>query len=124
MPRKKQESTLPEDLQKIVDDDSQEDLRDPEQIEQEKLNMAQAERLTAAYRMMAASPHGAAVFRHILWLCGFHSPIVTFSRDTFELNEKASIYNASKRDIWLEIRKHFPSELLRAIENPLEVTHV
>ncbi len=126
MPRKKANtasSALPEDLQQLVDDDSQTDLRDPEQFEQEKISLVEAAKLSHAFRLVANSAEGIHVFRHILWLTGFHAPLVTFSAQTGEVNAAASNYNVSKRDVWLEIRKHLPAELLRAIENPLEVTH-
>ena len=121
MPRRSKKDMLPEDLMDIVDRDAQDDLRTDEEILGQHINNDQANSLAQAYKMVASTREGVEVLRHIMQLSGYKSPIVTFSRESLEVNPFASIYNASKRDVWLEVSRRLPAQLLREIENPLEV---
>lgn len=121
MPRKKKDYQLPEDLDAMTSADAQQDLRDAEDLKQHQIEMERLEALNQAFRLVASTPEGVEVLRHVLWLTGFASPLITYSRESLELNGMASIYNVSKRDVWMEIRKRLPAQLLREIEIPLEV---
>lgn len=62
--------------------------------------------LEKAYAAVMSFPEGIRVLRHILEITGYSSDeIKTYDPSTSELNANATIYNLSKRDVWLEVKK-------------------
>lgn len=81
--------------------------------------LSDKEKLERAFEVIMAHAEGVEVLRHIMELSGYQKELMTYNNQ-FELNTNATIYNLSKRDIWIEIRKLLSAKNLSEIENPKE----
>ena len=69
------------------------------------------------FERVASTADGVRLLRHILSLTNYDKPIMRYDAASGELNNGATIYNLSKRDVWLAIRQHLSPQSLAIIEN-------
>lgn len=110
---------LPDDLKRMLDDTSLDDLRDPADVERDKINCELQDDLTHAYRLVAGSKEGGMVLRHIMRLTGYQAPLCMPGIQGVDVN--GSLMNMAKRDLWLEIRSRLDQQSLVKVENHVEV---
>lgn len=67
-----------------------------------------------AFRAVAKTPEGQWVLRWFMEETGFKAPVLAMVGSTISPTD--TIYNVSKRDVWIAARKHIPWDLLNAIE--------
>jgi hypothetical protein len=75
------------------------------------------ETLEKAYFSILKFPEGVLIMKHILDITGYNAPdLMTYNPATSELNINASIYNLSKRDVWVKIKEFLTPEQQAYIE--------
>lgn len=80
--------------------------------------MTEPDQIKRAYEMVAATEAGRLVLRHIFYLCGYDTPLMTYDPATREANRSATLYNTGRRDVWAELRKSLSWKDAAKIENP------
>lgn len=75
-----------------------------------------AELIAEAFARVASTPDGLDVLKVIFAYTGYSAPSLRMNPESGEINEKAMLYNISKRDVWIEVRKHIPPHQLAEIE--------
>lgn len=86
------------------------------------------EALEKAYYSVLKFPEGIIVMKHILELTGYNAKdLMTFNPATSELNIHATVYNLSKRDVWVKIKEFLTPEqqaFIEQTEMPQLVKHI
>lgn len=76
--------------------------------------------LEKAYAAVMSFPEGLTVLRHILGVTGYADILKTYDPQTSELNVNATLYNLSKRDVWIQIKEYLtPKQQCILEEEPL-----
>ncbi|HEY9791440.1 MAG TPA: hypothetical protein V6D22_13635 [Candidatus Obscuribacterales bacterium] len=70
-----------------------------------------------AFDSVANTPDGEIVLRAIFELSRYDKGVMTYDANTSDLNVNATIYNLSKRDVWLKFRQYLTAEKRALIEN-------
>ena len=78
------------------------------------------QRLEQAFKVVADIEAGRQVLRYVMELTGYQEKLMTYNPGTSELNPQATLYNFSKRDMWLELREFITPRQRCLIENPIE----
>ena len=60
--------------------------------------------LERAYSAVISSREGVIVLKHIMEVTGFNHELKTYNPATSELNIHATLYNLSKRDVWIRVK--------------------
>ncbi len=68
------------------------------------------------FAIATSTPEGQNFARYILELCGFFQSDVIMNPETREINEKSTLYNCMRSNLWLEIRQLIPAKTLKKIE--------
>ena len=87
--------------------------------EKEKQNEIKSKKIKLLKRDIAiatSTPEGKIFARLIMELCGFFKSDVTMNPKTMEINERSTLYNCMRSNIWLEIRAMIPVKNLKKIE--------
>lgn len=69
-----------------------------------------------AFKAVASTPDGIIVFRHLMRLMLWKSPLLGFSKHEGVVSEINTIANVNRREVWLNIRALLPWNLLNEIE--------
>lgn len=72
--------------------------------------------LERAFKDVAATEEGRMVLFHLMTLCGYKEPSMVLNPVTNEILTNTSMWNESKRGVWLDIRKKIPPKSLNVIE--------
>jgi hypothetical protein len=89
-----------------------------------KVELPKAEKeLQLAFRRLAKTPDGILVLRWLMELLGWKAPMLAMKPSTNEIVESSTIYNVSKRDVWITIRQMLPPHILNPIEMERKPTH-
>lgn len=70
--------------------------------------------LCAAFKAVAKTDEGQIVLRWLMEQTGFKAPTLAMHNNTISPTD--TVYNVSKRDVWIAARKFIPWDLLNAIE--------
>lgn len=91
-------------------------------LEEDKAAIAEdpREKLRKAFEAVAEWPDGLTVLRHIYALSGYGLDVKRFDPNTNEILPNATLYNLSKRDVWLKVKPLLPPHILAKIENHQE----
>lgn len=82
----------------------------------EEIKEKEKARLTRAFRECFASESGMIVLKWIMTQCCYQISEVSANPQTGEINEKASLYNAIRRTLYLRIRKFLHRDILSQVE--------
>ncbi len=63
-----------------------------------------------------ASPEGLNLMKWVFGLSGYSKTTIIGNPQTLDINLAGTLYNATRRAIWLEIRKMIPTRTLKKIE--------
>lgn len=74
-------------------------------------------RLAADLNEVFSTGPGMNVLRFIMDECGFLRPSVVYSKATFEVQDKATVYNEARRNLYLQIRKYLKPSITTPVEN-------
>ncbi len=87
--------------------------------EERKKAEARAKRLKADFARVASTEAGRNVFRWLAEQCGVFKPSVVAHPDTGEIFTNSTVYNESRRGLYLTMRGYIPAKQRIAIEyNP------
>ncbi len=84
-------------------------------VNQEKLDY-----LKKCYAVVANTPEGEEVLRHIMNTCGFKQSNVMYNRTTGEIAEGTTLLRAAQQATWVGIRQYIPVKPRNAIEGDIE----
>lgn len=70
--------------------------------------------LTRAFSNVARSKDGLQVLRYLMHECGYHSRLGGVTEKGCD--EKVLLWNASRRDVYLDIRRFMTPETIRVVE--------
>lgn len=96
-------------------DDEQEQWNSEEPIETPELQDPEAD-MRAAFRAVMAFPEGRNVLRYLLAQTGFNEYVLNFNAATMEINVNTMIYNAARRDLWIDIRRMLTPDDINVLE--------
>jgi len=82
---------------------------------------SQAEELGKAFDLVASTREGQAVLNYIYAISGYGDPSLVRLDGHGKVDPEGSLYNLSKRDLWVHIRGQINPELLPLIEK--EIRH-
>jgi hypothetical protein len=82
----------------------------------EEIKEKEKARLTRAFRECFASESGMIVLKWIMTQCCYQISEVSANPATGEINEKASLYNAIRRTLYIRIRKFLHRDILTQVE--------
>lgn len=63
---------------------------------------------------------GRALFRYLFKICGYSKSSIVVNPRTFEVNERAVVYNESRRSVYVQLRQAATKELLTPVEEAAE----
>lgn len=69
-------------------------------------------------KRVAVMPEGVELLKFIFDLCGIHESPVYASQQTGAVDAYASMYNHGRANVWRELRKRIPPDVLAEIEKP------
>lgn len=69
-------------------------------------------------------PEGRLVLGILFRMSGYDKPSVTVDPVSQEINDKCTLYNEARRNIWVELRKFIPRLHLIDLEMPLPITRI
>lgn len=72
------------------------------------------------FKEVAATESGKEVLRWFMKECGFKEPVLALTRDTGEISVHNTVYNVSKRDVWIQARTWIPVKMRNVIESDKE----
>ncbi len=81
-----------------------------------KVRASQVKQMKKVVAVASSNAEGIILLRHIMDLCGFTKFSVTMNPQTQEVNDKATLYNEARRNVWLEIRNLIPVTARKKIE--------
>lgn len=84
---------------------------------QEKVKKQKERKLISDMNQCFATGAGMNVLRWIMNECGIFAPPLIIDRQTWDVKEKAMIYNAGRVDLYLRIRKHLDPSITMPVEN-------
>lgn len=90
-------------------------LKKSENTSQEK-KQAELIRLKKDFIEVFSSDAGVRVGRALMNWCGFHSVSVVADPTTGEINDRSTLYNEARRNLYLEMRSFLNREIIKAIE--------
>lgn len=76
--------------------------------------------LQRAYELVANTPEGLEVLRDIFEWSLYDRDTLAVNHNTGEINALSTIYNKSKRDLWLRVRRNLSARVRALIENQEE----
>jgi hypothetical protein len=92
-------------------------LNDPRLKKQQKvLKSTQDKEIEEAFKEVSSTPEGQTVLRFFMETLGWKEPMLAINPKTQEIIELSTIYNVSKRDVWMTVRELIPVKQLNAIE--------
>ncbi len=71
------------------------------------------------FAIATGTPEGIIFARHIMELCGFFQSDTVINPETREINEKSTLYNCMRSNLWLEVRSLLPKKTRIKIENEI-----
>ena len=71
--------------------------------------------IRSAFSKVSQTQEGAIVFRHLMNICGFKLPSLVRNSDG-DILFNSSLYNETRRTVYLEVRKLIPNKRLNQIE--------
>ncbi len=83
---------------------------------QNDLAKKQAKLLKRDIAIAMASPEGLNLMRWIFGLTGYSKKIIVGNPQTGDIHDRGTLYNATRRQLWLEIRQLVPVRILKKIE--------
>lgn len=103
-----------------------EEIFDEYSIEERDLKHTEAEarlalerkELARAFGAVLSTEDGITVFKQLFNACGYAERMIRINPMTAEINPISTQYNLSKRDVWLDLRKHIAPQYLALIELP------
>ncbi len=84
--------------------------------EQEDLAAKQRKLLKRDYAIVAASPEGLNVMKHIFNLSGYSKNLIVGNPSSGDILSKGTFYNIVRRATWVELRQLIPVKSLKKIE--------
>lgn len=88
-----------------------------ERIRKDPVEIPQPDKeLRQAFARLAKTEDGIKVMRHIMAECGFKESSMVMNAATHEILPMSSLWNESKRGVWIDIRKMIPHKQLNIIE--------
>jgi len=88
----------------------------PDRAEREEKRQARVKKLRENFSIAYATPEGKRTLRHIMNLCGYQASIVGANPELGMDIEQGTLYNAARRNVYIEIRALVPSSILKEIE--------
>lgn len=79
-------------------------------------NVKKVKLLKRDFAIATSTPEGIIFSRYIMELCGFFKSDIIMNSNTREINEKSTLYNCMRSNLWLEIRSLIPVKTLKKIE--------
>ena len=73
--------------------------------------------LRNAFIIVCTKAEGILVMRHLMQTCGYEKSDTTMDPATGEINPLASIYNQSRRNVYVELRRLIPVKFRTKIEH-------
>ncbi len=83
---------------------------------QKDLAGKQLKLLRRDFEIVAASPEGLNVMKYIFNLSGYAKVCIVGDPSTGDIHDRGTLYNETRRSIWLEIRQLLPTRHLKKIE--------
>jgi hypothetical protein len=74
-------------------------------------------RVQDAIRKLAETEEGAVFFNWLMKTCYFHNSTIVADPQRHEVNTLGTIFNESRRRVYLDIRRAIPKAIRRKIEN-------
>lgn len=74
-------------------------------------------KLRADLNQVFATGAGMNVLRWLMDECGFLKPSVVYNKETFEVQDKATVYNEARRNLYLRIRRYLSPSITTPVEN-------
>ncbi len=71
------------------------------------------------FAIATGTPEGIIFARYIMDLCGFFQSDVIMNPETKEINEKSTLYNCMRSNLWLEVRSLLHKKTIIKIENEI-----
>lgn len=96
----------------LLPDDQRKELEAKQKVESQK-----NARLAADLNEVFATGAGMNVLRFIMDQCGFLKPSVVYNKETFDVQDKATVYNEARRNLYLQIRKYLKPSITTPVEN-------
>ncbi len=84
-------------------------------IQQKKLEEVR-KKYAIDFADICAKAEGRNVLRYIMNQCGYQKPSVVVDPTTGEINDRSTLYNEARRNLYLDLRKFIPTRLLKKIE--------
>lgn len=81
----------------------------------EKQELAQ-KKLKEAFIETAGSPYGKLVLRWLMQECGFKAVSIVGNPQTGDIQDRGTLYNEARRNIWITMRQRIPTKLRNKIE--------
>lgn len=72
--------------------------------------------LRQAFARLTKTEDGVKVMRHIMTECGFKESSMVMNATTNEILPMSSLWNESKRGVWIDVRRMIPHKQLNLIE--------
>lgn len=84
-----------------------------------EINEKKVKILKRDFAIATGTPEGIIFARYIMELCGFFQSDVIMNPKTREINERATLYNCMRSNLWLEVRSLLPKKTRVKIENEI-----
>lgn len=96
----------------LLSDDQRKALEAKEKSEGQK-----ERRIAADMNEVFATGAGMNVLRWIMDECGFLKPSVVYNKETYDVQDKATVYNEARRNLYLRLRKYLKPSITTPVEN-------
>ena len=88
-------------------------------IEEQKLKLAKrTSQLKDIFSEVCATAEGILAFRYVMEICGYQQVSITGDPATGDIQDRGTLYNEARRNVYLELRKIIPNQFLKKIEFP------
>lgn len=92
---------------------------DAARSQQEAMAIRQTE-FKRALLVVANAPEGKTVLRELQIMCAYHQSSTCANNATGMIDTHATLYNEGRRNIWTQLRRFLPSQVLAELEYPTE----
>lgn len=86
--------------------------------EDEKERLRKLAILRSAMDETLRHPAGQKIIAYLFFLCGYDQKTLAREPATGKVDFQASLYNAARREVYIDLRKLASPKLLRAVEEP------
>ena len=83
---------------------------------QQENNKREEDKLIASFYNLFDNPDGERFLKWLHQQCGYDMPSIVVDPQSHEINNKMTIYNEARRNVWMQLRKLLKKETLIKVE--------